>query len=694
MMDRDTPKQEKPVKAEKISRSPSLASHYASPIDPSLSLHRQVFSDSPSYNSVKSPNDTPRTPDIKEEVIVAEFPVKMEPGKTPKLPRTSSKKVISRPPPMFNDEPDAYEEATSVFQVIEDCIYANKHMGSTEPALECDCQEEWDSSTRTNDACGEDSDCINRATKMECVDDCSCGAVCQNMRFQKKEFAKVTVFKTEKKGYGLRADTDLKPNQFIFEYIGEVINEPNFRRRTRQYDEEGIKHFYFMSLNKGEFIDATKKGNLGRFCNHSCNPNCYVDKWVVGDKLRMGIFAERYVKAGEELVFNYNVDRYGADPQPCYCGEPNCTGFIGGKTQTESGTKLSNATIEALGIDEYDDWEYAVPKKPKKARKTEEDDEEYVSNVQPKSLEEDGVTKVMAALMQCKEKWIAVKLLGRIQRAADERVMNRVVRMHGYRILKTALATFIDDANVCLQVLDILFKLPRITRNKIQDSAIEETVTKMKESEDSRVVEQATDILDIWSKLQVAYRIPRVKRDPNVVPVRIERTGRRDVRERSKSPVAPTGPKNNMPQRATPFFAGPRPPFRPRPFNPLPKGWFQANSNGRSYFYSSNGQTTWTRPTEPAIAAQPLSKQVSHEERLQQIINNITKNANTPKDSPATGTPKKEEAEESPKEEKWRSYSEEKQKIVYENTVSKSRVFYEQPINVSHLDRSIHKTCS
>ena len=124
---------------------------------------------------------------------------------------------------------------------------------------------------------------------MECVDDCGCGPNCQNQRFQRQEFAEVTVFKTEKKGYGLRADTDLAPNDFIYEYIGEVIDEARFRRRMLQYDEEGIKHFYFMSLTKGEFVDATKKGNLGRFCNHSCNPNCYVDKWVVGEKLRMGI---------------------------------------------------------------------------------------------------------------------------------------------------------------------------------------------------------------------------------------------------------------------------------------------------------------------------------------------------------------------------------------------------------------------
>lgn len=132
---------------------------------------------------------------------------------------------------------------------------------------------------------------------MECVDsECNCGLRCENQRFQRKQFADVSVIKTEKKGYGLRANIDLQPNEFVFEYIGEVINEPTFRRRMVQYDQEGIKHFYFMSLTRAEFVDATKKGNLGRFCNHSCNPNCYVDKWVVGEKLRMGIFTSRVVR--------------------------------------------------------------------------------------------------------------------------------------------------------------------------------------------------------------------------------------------------------------------------------------------------------------------------------------------------------------------------------------------------------------
>ncbi|KAI5310797.1 histone methyltransferase set2, partial [Ascosphaera atra] len=463
------------------SRSPSLRPRSARSSQ-SRSQSRSVAQRSPNASPQKIKADNGESGqndddvDMMEEKIPPSISLKLEPGEPPKLRRSHSTKVTSnRPPPLFDHLPDKTEEAKKTFDVLPDCTYASKYLGYTEHAMDCDCSEEWDSVAGENKACGEDSDCINRATKMECYGDCACGSNCQNQRFQRHQYADVSVFQTEKKGYGLRANVDLHPHEFVYEYIGEVINEGLFRRRMIQYDQEGIKHFYFMSLSKGEFVDATRKGNLGRFCNHSCNPNCYVDKWVVGDKLRMGIFADRHIRAGEELVFNYNVDRYGADPQPCYCGEPNCTGYIGGKTQTERATKLSYATIEALGIDDLDAWDTAVAKKPRK-KKMGEDDEEYVDSVQPRSLDEAGVTKVMAQLVQCKEKWIVVKLLARVQRCEDERAVNRVVRMHGYQILNSQLTQWKDDNNVVIQILDILEHFPRLTRNKIIDSKIESTI--------------------------------------------------------------------------------------------------------------------------------------------------------------------------------------------------------------------------
>ncbi|KAF3041548.1 histone methyltransferase set2 [Didymella heteroderae] len=666
-----------------------------SAIPPRLKVSRsKSHSPAPKHDSeASSPADS-----AKEEVVGGDIVLKMEPGpggRALKLSRSALQKVISRPPPLYIDLPDSTEAAKETFVVLPECTYSNRHIGTTDPALECDCSEEWDAVTKRNNACGEDSDCINRATKMECVGDCSCGRKCQNQRFLRKQYADVTVIKTEKKGFGLRANKDLVQGDFIFEYIGEVIDEKTFRRRMIQYDQEGIKHFYFMSLNKGEFVDATKKGNLGRFCNHSCNPNCFVDKWVVGDKLRMGIFAERKIKAGEELVFNYNVDRYGADPQPCYCGEPNCSGFIGGKTQSDNATKLSHATIEALGIDDGDGWDTAVQTKKPRKKKVSEDDEEYVNDLQPRSLEDDGVPKVMAALRQCTEKWIAVKLLSRIQQSDNDKVGHRVIRMHGYETLKKTITTWIDDFNVVMQVLDILHKLPRITRNKIQDSKIEEAVEKLKSCGDERVEESADKLLAAWSKLEIAYRIPRMKRDPNAsTPVRTENhferreRGRERSRSRSKSPSltsAPKGPANlnapsgprviNAPRGpASGFFQGPRPAARPRAFNPLPPGWFQATSdNGSTYYYNSSGTTQWQRPTMPANQPPPPPpKAKTDTQLLQDIISSITANV-TPTVPSASTTPQPvadESQDRKHKSEKWRSLPQEKQERIYEATLS------------------------
>lgn len=686
----------------------------ASALDSPMSVVKSEQPDQPSTPSVKSESLPVKAEPSEEDALITssvggDITLKQEPGKPPKLARSASQKVIARPPQLFDHLPNSVNEACESFEVIGNCIYSSKYMGHTEHAMECDCAEEWgkfslhifflfslifvysmlsDTDGKINHACGEDSDCINRATRIECLNDCGCGRDCQNQRFQRKEYANVAVIKTAKKGYGLRAESEIRPHQFIYEYIGEVINEGNFRRRMIQYDKEGIKHFYFMSLNKGEFVDATKKGNLARFCNHSCNPNCYVDKWVVGEKLRMGIFAERLIQPGEELVFNYNVDRYGADPQPCYCGEPNCTGFIGGKTQTERATKLSNATIEALGIEDSEDWDMAVAKRPRK-KKTEEPDEEYVESVQPKSLDETGVTKVMAALMQCAEKWIAVKLVGRIQRCEDERALNRVVKMHGYRILNSQLSLWKEDINVVLQILEVLSKLPALTRNKIIDSNIESTVQQLTTSEDERVSKQSTTLLEVWSSLAVGYRIPRMKRDPTATTTQVvsqferRETAPGDQRHRSKSrtrsrsrsvepprgPAAQTrgggGGRNAAPHNRGPRF--PRPP-------PLPQGWSERQDvDGRTMYFTANGHSQYERPTQPA-ADMPAAGSLKRKHFREMIDNIMESRSETPRDKTSTpGTPQPPKSES--KKESWRSYSEEKQKKIYENTVRLYQVF-------------------
>ena len=71
--------------------------------------------------------------------------------------------------------------------------------------------------------------------------------------------------------------------------------------RTRQC-------YYLMYFDQNMIIDATR-GSIARFVNHSCEPNCRMEKWTVAGKPRMALFAgDRGIMTGEELTYDYNFE--------------------------------------------------------------------------------------------------------------------------------------------------------------------------------------------------------------------------------------------------------------------------------------------------------------------------------------------------------------------------------------------------
>ncbi|KAK1302004.1 Histone-lysine N-methyltransferase ASHH2 [Acorus calamus] len=190
----------------------------------------------------------------------------------------------------------------------------------------CQCRPPSDG----NWGCGEN--CLNRVLNIECVrGTCPCGDLCSNQQFQKRKYAKFKWFRCGKKGYGLQLQEDVSKGDFLIEYVGEVLDLPEYEARQRHYASRGQKHFYFMTLNGSEVIDACAKGNLGRFINHSCDPNCCTEKWMVNGEVCVGLFAIRDLKKGEEVTFDYNYVRvFGAVAKKCVCGSAGCRGYIGG----------------------------------------------------------------------------------------------------------------------------------------------------------------------------------------------------------------------------------------------------------------------------------------------------------------------------------------------------------------------------
>ena len=193
--------------------------------------------------------------------------------------------------------------------------------------------------------CSEDDGCLNRDLASECVaGKCPAGIRCQNRRFQKREFAKVEPFRTVNRGWGLRALEPLTKGQFIIEYVGEVIDLQTCAERLAG-EYKGLSSFYLLSLTKTLVIDAYPKGNMSRFINHSCCPNCETQQWNVAGEMRVGIFARQDLLAGAELTFDYQFEGLDAQRQRCGCGASNCSGFLGEKPlDARTSTKRQQST--------------------------------------------------------------------------------------------------------------------------------------------------------------------------------------------------------------------------------------------------------------------------------------------------------------------------------------------------------------
>lgn len=131
----ETPSSEAPRLKESLSPSPSTSS---SPRPPAAEMDN--------LNSRLSAKRESEEADTKGHTSTSTSPVKpeaKEPSKPAKPARGAASKLPPRVAPLFHDLPDATEEATSTFTVIDSCTYQNKYLGFSEHALDCDCAEEW-----------------------------------------------------------------------------------------------------------------------------------------------------------------------------------------------------------------------------------------------------------------------------------------------------------------------------------------------------------------------------------------------------------------------------------------------------------------------------------------------------------------------------------------------------------------------
>ena len=66
-------------------------------------------------------------------------------------------------------------------------------------------------------------------------------------------------------------------------------------------------YMFTVDAAAGLIVDATRKGNVARFVNHCCEPNCVAKSVHVEGARRVVLFTTRDVATGEELFYDYQA---------------------------------------------------------------------------------------------------------------------------------------------------------------------------------------------------------------------------------------------------------------------------------------------------------------------------------------------------------------------------------------------------
>ncbi|XP_036319907.1 probable histone-lysine N-methyltransferase set-23 [Rhagoletis pomonella] len=187
----------------------------------------------------------------------------------------------------------------------------------------------------------------------ECNYQCECDPIkCLNRLVQKGPRKGLKIINSEMcYSKGLITTKLIPQGGFICEYAGEILTHNEALRRQKENMEASSMN-YILFLNERNIedkystkfgahttiIDPCKRGNIGRYLNHSCNPNCEARSVRVDCPIpKIGIFAKRSIIAGEELCFHYNeglievkekINLAITKRTICLCGAPNCLGYL------------------------------------------------------------------------------------------------------------------------------------------------------------------------------------------------------------------------------------------------------------------------------------------------------------------------------------------------------------------------------
>jgi hypothetical protein len=130
-------------------------------------------------------------------------------------------------------------------------------------------------------------------------------------------------------GYGVFALRRIRKGTTIMEYLGDRVSheEADLRYEHKHPDDN---HTFLFTVDSKTVIDGGVGGNDARYINHGCDPNCE----SASQNKRIFVEAVRTIQPGEELAYDYQIQRDPEDPPnvdeifACRCGAKNCRGSM------------------------------------------------------------------------------------------------------------------------------------------------------------------------------------------------------------------------------------------------------------------------------------------------------------------------------------------------------------------------------
>ncbi|KAJ8580525.1 SET domain-containing protein [Rhizopogon salebrosus TDB-379] len=153
----------------------------------------------------------------------------------------------------------------------------------------------------------------------ECNAFCGCDEDCPNRVVQNGRRYVVNIKRTENKGWGISNGPKKIPRgSFIGVCAGELLTVGEADRRGTLYNKFGRTYlfdidFHHMGSEAVYSVDAYHAGNLTRFLNHSCDPNCEIQACYINEanieKPMLAIFTVREVEPfGRAVILLHGSD--------------------------------------------------------------------------------------------------------------------------------------------------------------------------------------------------------------------------------------------------------------------------------------------------------------------------------------------------------------------------------------------------